>query len=258
MNDQKTALITGASRGIGRAIAVTAGAMGYFTIVHYHQRKTDAEETLREITNQGGCVATVGADLSRTGDRMALINLLKEKAGRIDALVNNAGMAPRERRDLLEMSEDSFDEVMATNLKGPFFLTQAVAAWMIELGSMLKNYDPCIINIGSISAFTSSTNRGEYCISKAGIGMMTQLFADRLAMCGIRVYEIRPGVMQTEMTAGVKKKYDALIADGLTPIKRWGKPEDVSRLVEGILGGLLPFSTGEVIHVDGGFHLRRL
>lgn len=258
MIEHKTALITGASRGIGRAIAIATGAMGYFTVVHYNQRKSEAEETLREIINQGGCGATAGANLSSADDRLGLINLLKDTAGRIDILVNNAGMAPKERIDLLDMSEASYDEVMATNLKGPFFLTQVLAGWMIELGKTIKIYDPCIINIGSISSYTSSTNRGEYCISKAGVGMMTQLFADRLAKHGVRVYEIRPGIIDTDMTAGVRPKYDALIENGLTPIQRWGKSEDVARAVEGILSGMLPFSTGEVIHVDGGFHLRRL
>ena len=173
---------------------------------------------------------------------------------RIDLLVNNAGMAPRERMDLLEMTEASYDEVMTTNLKGPFFLTQLVARRMIEL----KIGQARIINIGSLSAYTSSVNRGEYCLSKAGMGMMTALFADRLAGCGINVYEVRPGIVRTDMTGAVREKYDHMIAEGLMPIARWGEPEDVARAVVAIAKGCLPFTTGEVINVDGGFHLRRL
>ena len=167
-------------------------------------------------------------------------------------------MAPRQRMDLLEMSEASYDEVMATNLKGAFFLTQQVARIMVEQQKAEPERMPVIINIGSVSADTSSTNRGEYCISKAGMGMMTMLYADRLADAGIRVYEIRPGVIATDMTSAVQSKYDRMIAEGAFPIKRWGKPEDIARVVVAIADGLLPYTTGEVINIDGGFHLRRL
>ena len=180
------------------------------------------------------------------------------QCGRLDLLVNNAGMAPRQRMDLLQTTEISYDEVMGVNLKGPFFLTQRVADLMIELLQQGKVQQPKIINIGSMSAYTASVNRGEYCISKAGMGMMTALFADRLAEYGILVYEVRPGVINTDMTSVVKERYDALIDGGLTPVKRWGEPDDVARAVLAIVQGYLPFSTGEVINVDGGFHLRRL
>ncbi len=181
-----------------------------------------------------------------------------EKCGRLDLLVNNAGMAPRQRRDLLETTEESYDEVMAVNLKGPFFLTQRVANLMIELLQQGVIEQPKIINIGSMSAYTASVNRGEYCLSKAGLGMMTALFADRLAEYGILVYEVRPGVIATDMTSVVKERYDRLIGEGLTPVRRWGQPGDVAQAVLAIAQGYLPFSTGEVINVDGGFHLRRL
>src|SRR5690606_13635659 len=169
-----------------------------------------------------------------------------------------AGIAPRQRADLLEMTEASYDEVMAVNLKGPFFLSQRIAKLMIRLLEAGTISNASIVNIGSISAYTSSTNRGEYCISKAGMGMMTLLFADRLSAYGINVYEVRPGIIETDMTGKVKEKYDQLIGDGLTPIRRWGQAEDVAKAVLALAEGSLPFSTGEIINVDGGFHMRRL
>jgi NAD(P)-dependent dehydrogenase (short-subunit alcohol dehydrogenase family) len=168
-------------------------------------------------------------------------------------------MSPRERLDILGATEQSFDELISVNLKGPFFLTRAIATWMIESKNSLgPDYRPKIVTVSSISAYTASTNRGDYCISKAGLSMVTALFASRLAADGINVYEIRPGIIATDMTAGVKEKYDALIANGLTPIPRWGESDDVARAVAAIAQDLLPLSTGEVINVDGGFHLRRL
>jgi NAD(P)-dependent dehydrogenase (short-subunit alcohol dehydrogenase family) len=206
----------------------------------------------------GGKAIVVQADVSEAADRQRLIAAALDATGRLDLLVNNAGMAPRVRSDMLEMSETSYDEVMAVNLKGPFFLTQQAARAMIDLRQRGVIAEPKIINIGSLSAYTSSVNRAEYCLSKAGIAMMTALYADRLAEAGINVYEIRPGIIETDMTHGVKGKYDALIAGGLTPIKRWGQPDDVAKAVIAVAEGLLPFSTGEVINVDGGSHLRRL
>jgi NAD(P)-dependent dehydrogenase (short-subunit alcohol dehydrogenase family) len=173
-------------------------------------------------------------------------------------LVNNAGVAPTERADILEASEESFDRVMSINLKGPYFLTQAIANWMIEQKEEEPDRTPRIVNTGSISAYTSSPERGEYCISKAGVGMMTKLYADRLAEYNIGVFEVRPGIVKTDMISAVQDKYDRLIADGITPIKRWGLPEDIGRAVGAIAEGRLDFSTGQVINVDGGFHLRRL
>ena len=172
--------------------------------------------------------------------------------------MNNAGVAPDKRLDLLEATEESFDRLIRINLKGPYFLTQLAANWMIGEKKKDESFTPMIVNIASISSYTSSPGRGEYCISKAGISMMTALYADRLSEYGINVYEIRPGIIKTDMTAPVEKKYDKLIAEGLTPIKRWGSPEDVGRAVCAIARGDLCFSTGEVINVDGGFHLKRL
>jgi NAD(P)-dependent dehydrogenase (short-subunit alcohol dehydrogenase family) len=260
---EQVALVTGASRGIGRGIAVALGQQGWTVVINYRGNAPAAQECADAVSAAGGRALIVQADIGVAADRDFLVRETLEKCGRLDLLVNNAGMAPRQRMDLLQTTESSYDEVMSVNLKGPFFLTQRVANAMIELreaGTLAQPMiiNPKIINIGSISAYTASVNRGEYCISKAGVGMMTALFADRLAEFGILVYEVRPGVINTDMTSTVKARYDALIGGGMTPIKRWGEPEDVARAVVALAQGALPFSTGEVINVDGGFHLRRL
>ncbi len=252
--DERVALITGAARGIGRAIAVALAKERWRVVINYRGNEGAARETLKLAEEAGGRGIIVRADVSVAADRARLVAETLAAFGRIDLLVNNAGIAPRERLDLLEMTEAGYDEVMATNLKGPLFLTQLIALRMIER----KSEQAKIVNIGSLSAYTSSINRGEYCISKAGVGMMTQLFADRLAGYGINVYEVRPGIVHTDMTGAVRDKYDRMIAEGLLPIARWGEPADVARAVVAIARGCLPFSTGEVINVDGGFHLRRL
>ena len=254
----KVALVTGAGRGIGRGIALALAERGWHVVINYRGNHSAAEDVLRIVKEVGGAGWLIQADISLAEDRQRLIAETLEHFGRLDLLVNNAGMAPRQRLDILEVGENSYDEVLAVNLKGPFFLTQQAARVMIDLLAAGVVEAPRIINISSISAYTSSPNRGEYCLSKAGIGMMTALFADRLADYGIGVYEIRPGVIETDMTGPVKEKYDQLIADGLTPIKRWGQPEDVAKAVVAIAEDLFPFSTGEVFNVDGGFHLRRL
>jgi len=252
--NEKVALITGAARGIGRAIAVALAKEKWRTVVNYRTNADAAKEALKLVESAGGSGIAVQADIADAADRARLVAQTLEAFARIDLLVNNAGMAPRRRVDLLETTETSYDEVMATNLKGPFFLTQLVARRMIEL----KTEKARIINIGSISAYTSSVNRGEYCLSKAGMGMMTVLFAHRLAECGINVYEVRPGFIRTDLTRPAWDKYDRMIAKGLTPIARWGEPEEVARAVVAIAQDRFPLSTGEVINVDGGFHLRRL
>ncbi len=254
----RAALVTGASRGIGRAIALALGGHGFGVVLNYHQSAAAAEETAAGVRAAGGEAVVVRADVADLAQHEGLVSSALETFGRLDLLVNNAGMAPRQRADLLEMGELSYDEVMATNLKGPFFLTQRVARVMVKQVRSGAARAPMIINIGSLSADTSSTNRGEYCISKAGLAMLTALFADRLAGDGILVYEVRPGIIATDMTAVVHEKYDHLIENGLLPIRRWGTPEDVARAVVALANGALPYSTGEVINVDGGFHLRRL
>jgi 3-oxoacyl-[acyl-carrier protein] reductase len=258
-------LITGASRGIGRGIALQLARLGFDLVLNYRSNseaaRHTAENCIREARENGKKihVETFPGDISESAVRSDIVPFVRESFHRMDLLVNNAGIAPRERLDLLEATESSFDELMSVNLKAPFFLTQAVANWMIEQRPERgPEYRPKIVTISSISAFTASTNRGDYCVSKAGLSMMTALFASRLAAESIQVFEIRPGIIATDMTSGVKEKYDQLIGDGLTPIPRWGEPDDVGKAVGAIAQDLLPFSTGEVINVDGGFHLRRL
>jgi 3-oxoacyl-[acyl-carrier protein] reductase len=253
-NTENVAIVTGASRGIGRAIAQAFGDEGWSVAINYARSADAAEEVKREVESRGGRGLIVQADVSKTDDRKRLVDETLKAFGRIDALVNNAGVAPDVRADMLEASEESFDRLININLKGPYFLTQQVANAMIASKTLGR-----IVNITSVSAYTASTNRGDYCISKAGLAMMTQLYAARLAEHGINVYEIRPGVIETDMTGPVKEKYDKLIFEqDLTPIRRWGRPEDVAAAVLVAASGRLPFSTGEVINVDGGFHMRRL
>lgn len=257
-NHTKTALVTGAGRGIGRGIALALGSKGWRVGVNYRADRNAAELAVEQIRAVGGQAVPIQADIASSADRDRLLEAVRSEWGKLDLLVNNAGMAPRQRKDLLEMEETSYDQVMATNLKGPFFLTQSAARWMISLKRANRVENPLIVNIGSISAYTASISRGEYCLSKAGMGMMTALFADRLAGEGILVYELRPGIIETDMTAGVQDKYDQLIAEGLLPVRRWGTPDDIGKAVLALAEGLLPYSTGEVINIDGGFHLRRL
>jgi NAD(P)-dependent dehydrogenase (short-subunit alcohol dehydrogenase family) len=248
------ALVTGGSRGIGRAIAEALANTGWAVVINYRSSAEAAQSLADEVKQKGGAALAIQCDVAQAEDRERLVRQIMDEYGRVDLLVNNAGMAPRQRMDMLQTTEASYDEVMTVNLKGPFFLTQRIANLMIE-----QERAGTIVNIGSISAYTSSPNRAEYCISKAGMGMMTLLFADRLAEHGIRVYEIRPGIIATDMTSAVKDKYDHLIGEqGLTPIRRWGQPEDVARAVLAVAQQQLPFSTGEIINVDGGFHFRRL
>ena len=257
-SDTRVALVTGAGRGIGRGISLALAERGWAVVINYRGNAEAALATAQAVEAAGGRALLVQADMGQAADRERLLADTMAAFGRIDLLVNNAGMGPRQRVDLLDVAETSYDEVMAVNLEGPFFLTQAVAKAMIALLKTGTIHTPKIVNIGSISAYTASINRAEYCISKAGMAMMTALFADRLATEGINVYEIRPGIIETDLTSVAKAKYDALIADGLTPIRRWGQPEDIAAAVVAIAEGYLPFSTGEVINVDGGFHLRRL
>lgn len=259
MTKEKVAIVTGSSRGIGRGIALSLAERGWQIVINYHSNREAAEEAQRMVEEAGGGALLVQADMANQADLTNLVAATLAEYKRIDLLVNNAGVAPRQRVDMLQVSETSYNEVMEINLKGPFFLTQRVANEMIVLLREEIVQEPKIINIGSISAYTSSPARAEYCISKAGMSMMTKLWADRLAEFGINVFEIRPGIIQTDLTAVVKEKYDRLILEeGLTPIKRWGQPEDIGKAVVAIADGLFPFSTGEVINVDGGFHLHRL
>lgn len=282
------ALVTGGSRGIGRGIAIALADAGFDVVVNYASNRDAAEEVGKIIERAGRRALLVQGDISIAADREKLVDETYAKAGRLDLLVNNAGVAPKVRADILDAGEESFDRMIDINLKGPYFLTQLVARRMIQhrkgsgfgvgnsagekaassaslnpepqlLNPEPRALNPAIVTITSVSVYTASTNRGDYCVAKSGLAMMTKLFAVRLAEFGINVYEIRPGVIETDMTGPVKEKYDRMIfEDGLTPIARWGKPDDVARAVVALAAGALPFSTGEVINVDGGFHLRRL
>ena len=238
----KVAIVTGAASGIGLAVAKKLLDNGIFVV------GMSRRETMEDL---GENFTYVSGDVGNTTDRESLVKTALEKTGKIDILVNVAGVAPKVRADLLDMTEESYDYVMNINTKGTFFLTQQVAKEMVRQGGS-------IVNISSISAYTSSVNRGEYCISKAGASMITTLFADRLAEYGIMVNEVRPGIIATDMTSKVQGKYDALIEDGLLPIKRWGQPEDIAAAVWALCNGSLPYMTGQSINIDGGFHIRRL
>jgi 3-oxoacyl-[acyl-carrier protein] reductase len=239
-------IVTGASRGIGRAIALEL-AKTHNLIGTYRDRR-DAADQLRKET---GC-EIFQCDVGRREDREALMQFARERFTTLDVLVNNAGMAPRERRDMLEATEESFDELISTNLKGPHFLTQAAARWMETQG------EGRIVFVTSISSYTASVNRAEYCVSKAGLSMSVALYAQRLAAAGVKVFEIRPGIVRTDMIARVEKLYEEKIAAGLLPQRRMGEGSDVAKAVRAIADGLLDYSTGQVLNVDGGFHLRSL
>ncbi|MCA2970227.1 MAG: 3-ketoacyl-ACP reductase [Acidobacteriaceae bacterium] len=240
------ALITGASRGIGRGIALELART--HSLVATYRGRLDAAETLRAETG----AEIIQADIGSAADRARLLAFTREKFGRLDLLVNNAGMAPRVRQDILAATEESFDELINTNLKGPHFLTQAAANWMTEQGSGR------IVFITSLSAYAASTNRSDYCISKAGLAMAVSLYANRLAGQGIQVFEIRPGIIRTDMISAVESVYEEKIANGLLPQRRMGESADVAKAVRAIADGLLDYSTGQVLNVDGGFHLRNL
>ncbi len=256
MTDRPVAIVTGASRGIGRSIALELASLGYDLVVNRVQ--DERPEVLDEAAVAGARCEFVAGSVAELGARQKIVETTRTKFGRCDLLVNNAGTGPAKRLDLLEATEESFDRVLDINLKGPYFLTQLVANWMVEQRRQYPDRPLRIVNTGSISSYTSSPSRGEYCVSKAGVAMMTKLYADRLAEYDIGVFEVSPGIIQTDMTRVVKDKYDKMIAEGVTPIRRWGRPEDVAKAVGAIAEGRLDFSTGTVIHVDGGFHLRRL
>ena len=247
----KVAIVTGSTRGIGAGIAKALAEAGYRVV--YSGTRATHDQTLPE-----GC-RYIGCDVSRAEQRQMLIEETLNCYGRLDVLVNNAGVAPLTRMDLLETTEESFDRVLDINLKGMFFLSQLAARAMLTCKAKgISGYAPRIVNISSISAYTSSVKRGEYCVSKAGIAMVTQLFADRLAEEGIPVFEVRPGIIETDMTLAVHELYEKRIAEGVTPIRRFGTPQDVANAVLAACSGLLDFTTGQVLNADGGFHLRRL
>jgi NAD(P)-dependent dehydrogenase (short-subunit alcohol dehydrogenase family) len=254
----KVALVTGGARGIGFGIALRLAQDGFDVAISGRRADSGVQQAVDRIRERGTDAVYVQADVADGCDRARLLLTVEERFGRLDVLVNNAGIAPRVRADILEAREEHFDEVMAINLKGPYFLTQAAAAWMIRQRESAGAAHRAVVNIGSISATVASMNRGEYCLSKAGVAMATRLWAARLAEFGIGVYEVRPGIIESEMTEGVRGKYDALIESGLTIEKRWGTAADVASAVSVLARGELPYATGATIVVDGGLTQQRL
>lgn len=258
MQLKSTALVTGGTRGIGLGIARHLGEAGYDLALCGVRPEAEINAVLDGLKADGINANYYSADISGAEQRQAMMSAIRADFGRLNLLVNNAGVAPRERKDMLDATEESFDWVLKVNLAGPYFLTQSVANWMVEQKEQSQDFKGTIVNISSISATVASTNRGEYCISKAGIAMATQLWAVRLAEYGIPVYEVRPGLIKTDMTAKVKDKYDRLIEEGLLLEPRWGTPDDVGRVVRTLAEGGLSYGTGQVVMVDGGMTIGRL
>jgi 3-oxoacyl-[acyl-carrier protein] reductase len=257
INMKKTAIVTGGSRGIGLGIVRQLAKDGYAAVIMDINPPEHYQETLDALASDGFDFLYIKGSISEKTDRERCIEEAVKKYGSVDVLVNNAGIAPAARADLLEMTEESFDRLVAINTKGTMFMSQAVAKQMI-LQEERDGRRGIIVNISSMSAAVSSVSRGEYCVSKAGVSMLTQLYADRLAREKIFVYEVRPGIIATDMTAGVKEKYDALFEQGICPINRWGTPQDIADAVSIFCSGRLLYTTGQYIDVDGGFHIRRL
>jgi 3-oxoacyl-[acyl-carrier protein] reductase len=259
MNDKPVAVITGASRGIGRAVAIALAVEGYDIAAIARSVDSEGMEHLgTEVEKHGNQFFPVGLDISCTDCQKEVVANILERYGRIDILVNNAGVAPLLRNDILDMTEESYDRVLNINLRGPVFFAQKIAKEMTWVKQQIEDYRPVIVFITSVSAVLSSTNRAEYCISKAGLSMASMVFADRLSREGILVFELRPGIIQTDMTAKIKDKYDKLIGEGLIPQKRWGMPEDIGKAVASIARGDWDFSTGMVVEISGGLNIHKL
>jgi len=254
----RVALITGGTRGIGLGIAIELAKAGFDLALNGQRTESDVSSVMVGLEEAGVEVAYFPGDISKKESRISLVEAVFRKYGKVNILVNNAGIAPPERRDILEATEESFDYVMDVNLRGPYFLTQLIANKMIETKKILHDEFFCIINVSSVSAIVPSVNRGEYCISKAGIAMSTRLWASRLGEFDIPVYEIQPGVIRTDMTSGVQEKYDRLFQNGLAIQQRWGTPGDVGKVAAAMASGNMPYSTGQVVMVDGGMSIPRL
>jgi 3-oxoacyl-[acyl-carrier protein] reductase len=258
-NNKKVALITGGTRGIGLGIAIALAESGFDIAINGRREQIEVADVIQKLESTGAKSLYIRADVADRADRAALLAQIEQTFGRLDVLINNAGVAPDVRADILDATEESFDRLISINLKGPYFLTQAAAKWMArQRQANGSTWRGCIVNVSSVSATAASVNRGDYCISKAGIAMATQLWAARLAEFGIDVYEIRPGIIATDMTAGVKEKYDRLIDAGLTIEKRWGTPRDVGRAAAALARGEIPYATGQILKIDGGMTIQRL
>ena len=257
MVDRRVALVTGGTRGIGLGIARALVPEGCDLALSGRRPAGEVQETLAELEAAGASVLYVPSDVAEAGDRADLLASIRARFGRLDVLVNNAGVGPTVRADILEAGEESFDRLIGTNLRGPYFLTQAAANWMIAQASE-RAFDGCIVTVTSVSATVPSVNRGDYCISKAGLSMASRLWAVRLAEFGIPVFEVRPGIVYTDMSSAAKEKYDRLIGEGLLLQARWGMPDDVGRAVAMLVRGDLAYGTGSVVMVDGGMTIPRL
>ena len=255
---RKVALVTGGSRGIGLGVAKALAQSGFDVAINGRRGPVDVAPVVAELKSLGIDALYCQADVAELADHGRMLDEVRKRFGRLDVLVNNAGVAPDVRADVLDATPESFDRLIRINLRGPYFLTQLAARWMVEQRKCDSNFHGCVVNVSSISATVASTNRGDYCISKAGVAMATRLWAARLAEFGVDVFEVRPGVIETDMTAGVKEKYDKLIGEGLTVEKRWGTPEDVGRAVAILARGEMPYATGQVLNIDGGLTLQRL
>lgn len=258
ISERCVALVTGGSRGIGLGVATALAQAGFDIVINGRRPESDVSQPLAGLAASGAATLYCQADIANLDDHARMLDAIDARFGRLDVLVNNAGVAPEVRADLLEATPESFDRLLTINLRGPYFLTQRGSRWMIAQRQQDASRSPVIVNVSSISATVASVNRGDYCISKAGVAMATRLWATRLAEFGISVYEVRPGVIRTDMTAGVTDKYDRLIADGLTVEPRWGEPADVGRAVAMLAQGTLTYATGAVLVIDGGLTLPRL
>ncbi|HEX4124872.1 MAG TPA: 3-ketoacyl-ACP reductase, partial [Tepidisphaeraceae bacterium] len=256
--NNKVALVTGGSRGIGLGIARALVCAGFNIAVNGRRPEAEVEPVLDELRAAGVDAIYLQGDVAELGDHAGILEQIEQRWGGLDVLVNNAGVAPEVRADVMEASPESFDRLIRINLRGPYFLTQRAAKWMVRQRQANRDFRGCIVNVSSVSATVASVSRGDYCISKSGIAMATRLWATRLAEFGIDVYEVRPGIIATDMTAGVKQKYDDLIAHGLLVEKRWGTPADVGNAVALLARGELPYATGQVLTIDGGLTLPRL
>ncbi|HEX2477137.1 MAG TPA: 3-ketoacyl-ACP reductase [Lacipirellulaceae bacterium] len=257
-SSKRVALVTGGSRGIGLGIADALADSGFDLAINGVRDASEIDDIVRTLAQRGAEVLYCRGDVAIAAERQGIVDAARARFGRLDVLVNNAGVAPTVRADILEASEESFDRMVGINLKGPYFLTQLVARWMVDQRAADPTFKGVIVNVSSVSATEASINRGDYCISKAGVVMATKLWAHRLAEHGVAVYEVRPGIITTDMTAPVKEKYDRLMAGGLTVENRWGMPEDVGRAVAMLARGELTYATGNVLMIDGGLTLRRL